>query len=125
MIVSAAETGTLKRVMKAFDWQPRKKGCVPVSGQIVGASLVTAPKQRNIEDEKAAIKSGKSAGEIWLDEPAKATQKGCRCPLDTEDRRQGPISARRDTAANDCDAGLRLRSYASIDRRSGFIRGTP
>jgi len=55
------ETGTLKRVMKAFDWQLRKKGYIPMSGQIVDASLVPAPKQRNTEGEKAAIKAGKSA----------------------------------------------------------------
>jgi IS5 family transposase len=69
------ETGTLKQVMKAFDWQLKKKGYIPMSGQIVDASLVPAPKQRNTEDEKAAIKAGKSADEIWPDEPNKAAQK--------------------------------------------------
>jgi IS5 family transposase len=63
------ETGTLKRVMKAFDWQLQKKGYVPMSGQIVDASLVPAPKQRNTEDEKAAVKAGKTADEIWPNEP--------------------------------------------------------
>lgn len=69
------ETGTLKRVMKAFDWQFHKKGYIPMSGQIVDASLVPAPKQRNTDGEKQAIKEGKSAREIWPDEPAKAAQK--------------------------------------------------
>lgn len=69
------ETGTLKRVMKAFDWQLHKKGYIPMSGQIVDATLVPAPKQRNTEDEKAAIKEGKTADEIWPDEPSKAAQK--------------------------------------------------
>ncbi len=59
------ETGTLKRVMKAFDWQFQKKGYIPMSGQIIDASLVPAPKQRNTEAEKAAIKDGKSAMEMW------------------------------------------------------------
>ena len=48
------ETGTLARVMKAFDWQLRKKGYVPMSGQIVDATLVPAPKQRNTEGEKGS-----------------------------------------------------------------------
>jgi hypothetical protein len=69
------ETGTLKRVMKAFDWQLQKKGYIPMSGQIVDASLVPAPKQRNTEGEREAIKSGKSAKDIWPDEPNKAAQK--------------------------------------------------
>ena len=103
------ETGTLKRVMKAFDWQLRKKGYIPMAGQIVDASLVPAPKQRNTEDEKAAIKAGKSAKEIWPDEPNKAAQKDVSSPLDAEDRRQGPLSPRRDAAADDRDAGLRLQ----------------
>jgi IS5 family transposase len=46
------ETGTLKRVMKAFDWQLQKNGYIPMSGQIVDASLVPAPKQRNTDAEK-------------------------------------------------------------------------
>lgn len=69
------ETGTLKRVMKAFDWQLHKKGYIPMSGQIVDASLVPAPKQRNTDGERDAIKAGKSADEIWPDETAKAAQK--------------------------------------------------
>lgn len=69
------ETGTLKRVMKAFDWQLHKKGYIPMSGQIVDATLVPAPKQRNTEGEKEAIKDGKAADEIWPDEPNKAAQK--------------------------------------------------
>ena len=31
------ETGTLRRVMKAFDWQLHRKGYIPMSGQIVDA----------------------------------------------------------------------------------------
>jgi transposase, IS5 family len=58
------ETGTLKRVMKAFDWQLQKMGYIPMSGQIVDASLVPAPKQRNTEGERDAIKSCLSAKEI-------------------------------------------------------------
>ena len=82
------ETGTLKQVMKAFDWQLKKKGYIPalsdwtqslarqrMSRQIVDASPVPAPKQRDTEEEKAAIKAGKAADEIWPDEPNKAAQK--------------------------------------------------
>lgn len=62
--VQLTASGTLKRVMKAFDWQLRKKGYIPMAGQIVDASLVPAPKQRNSDGEKAAIKAGKTAREI-------------------------------------------------------------
>lgn len=102
------ETGTLKRVMKAFDWQLQKKGYIPMSGQIVDASLVPAPKQRNSAEERAAIKSGKSAQAIWPNEKNKAAQKGYRRALDAQDRRQGPVSRRWNAVADDCAAGVRL-----------------
>ena len=60
--------------MKAIDWQLHKKG-IFVSGQIVDASLVPAPRQRNTEGEKEAVKAGKSAKEIWQDKSNKAAQK--------------------------------------------------
>lgn len=73
------ETGTLKRVMKASDWQLHKKGYIPMSGQIIDASLVRAPKQRNTDGEQQAIKAGKSAREIWP-LPSINSRKGCHEP---------------------------------------------
>ncbi len=116
------ETGTLKRVMKAFDWQLRKKGYIPMSGQIVDASLVPAPKQRNSEGEKEAIKAGKSASEIWPDEPNKAAQK------DTDARWTlkigGKIRYRPDGTPLPQIAlpVFGYKSHISIDKRFGFIR---
>ncbi len=55
------ESGTLRRVVKATDWRLKKK-----------ATSRSAPKQRNTEGEKKAIKDGQSAHEIWPDKPNKA-----------------------------------------------------
>ena len=116
------ETGTLKRVMKAFDWQLQKRGYIPMSGQIVDASLVPAPKQRNSEGEKEAIKAGKSASEIWPDEPNKAAQK------DTDARWTlkigGKIRYRPDGTPLPQIAlpVFGYKSHISIDKRFGFIR---
>lgn len=60
--------------------QARSRGCSPVSmsrasgyiaitGQIVDATLVAAPKQRNNEEEKTAIKEGRIPNG-WGDNPA-------------------------------------------------------
>ena len=46
-----------------------------LAGQIVDASLVPAPKHRDTDGEKEAIKAGRSAKEIWSDEPNKAARK--------------------------------------------------
>lgn len=48
---------------------------LPMGRQIVDATLVAAPKQRNTMPQKDAIKAGKSAAEIWPDQPASAAQK--------------------------------------------------
>jgi IS5 family transposase len=129
------ESGALKRVMKAFDWQLRKKGYIPppgdcrqspagqrMSGQIVDASLVPAPKQRNTDGEKEAIKAGKSAKEIWPDEPNKAAQKdvSARWTLKVG----GRVRYRPDGTPLPMIAVpvFGYKSHISIDRRFGFIR---
>ena len=109
--------------MKAFDWQLKKKGYIPMNGQIVDASLVPAPKQRNTEDEKAAVKEGKSAKEIWPDEPNKAAQK------DTDARWTlkigGKVRYRPDGSPLPMIAvpTFGYKTHISIDRKYGFIRG--
>ncbi|MCB1441073.1 MAG: transposase [Nitratireductor sp.] len=87
------------------------------------ATLVAAPKQRNSDGEKQAIKEDRTADEIWPDEPAKAAQK------DTDARRTVKFSK----AKPDADGMVRQRdiavpsfgykNHAAIDRHCGFIRG--
>ena len=116
------ETGTLKCVMKAFDRQRHKKGYIPMSGRIVDAGLVPAPKQRNTDAEKEAIKAGKSAKEIWLHEPNRAAQKDvdARWTL----KIGGKVRYRRDGKPLPQIAlpVFGYKSHISIDRRFGFIR---
>ena len=64
----------IERLFSRFDQAVRAAGYIPMSGQIVDASLVAAPKQRNTEEEKQAIKEGK-VPEGWKDKPAKLRQK--------------------------------------------------
>ena len=117
------ESGALPKIMKAFDWQLTKKGYIPMGGQIVDASLVPAPKQRNTEDEKQAVKGGKSADEIWPDAPNKAYQK------DTDARWTvkvgGKVRYRPDGQPYPQIATpvFGYKSHISIDKAFGFIRG--
>lgn len=116
------ETGTLKRVMQAFDWQLHKKGYIPMSGQIIDATLVCAPKQRNSDEEREAIKAGRKACEIWPDHPNKAAQKDvdARWTLKVG----GKIRHRSDGTALPQIATpvFGYKSHISIDKRYGFIR---
>jgi hypothetical protein len=108
--------------MKAFDWQLRKKGYIPMAGQIVDASLVPAPKQRNTEDEKDAIKAGKSASEIWPDKPNKAAQKDTNARWTL--KLGGKVRYRPDGTPLPMIAVpvFGYKSHIGIDRRFGFIR---
>ena len=61
-----------------FDEHLAKSGYLAMGGQIVDATIVAAPKQRNSDGEKADIKAGK-VPESWKDKPAKLAQKDRDC----------------------------------------------
>ena len=52
----------------------RQAGYIAMSGQIVDASLVAAPRQRNTDDEKKAVKEGRIPAN-WKAKPAKLRHK--------------------------------------------------
>lgn len=63
-------SGTLRGLDVAcagFERQLKERGYLATGGQIFDATLVAAPKQRNTEPEKGAIKEGKTAVEILPD----------------------------------------------------------
>jgi hypothetical protein len=56
----------------------REAGYIPMSGQIVDASLVAPPRQRNTNAEKVDIRAGR-VPEHWKDKPANlSTRTGMR-----------------------------------------------
>lgn len=69
------EAEAIKTLFKRFDAARREAGFIAMSGQIVEASLIAAPRQRNGDEEKRRIKAGESAKRIWSGKPAKARQK--------------------------------------------------
>ncbi|MGX1100233.1 IS5 family transposase [Amorphus sp. MBR-141] len=68
------KAGTIEALFARFDRAIREAGYVPMTGQIVDASLVSAPRQRNTEAEKADIKAGR-VPQAWEGQPAKLRQK--------------------------------------------------
>lgn len=113
--------GALDALFADFGRQFKERGYLPMSGQIVDATLVAAPKQRNTEAEKAAVKDGKSAGEIWSEEPAKARQK------DTDARWTLKFAKARPTVDGKPQVDIAIPSFGykssiSIYRAFGFIR---
>jgi transposase, IS5 family len=53
------KAGAIGPLFERFDATLRRSGYIAMSGQIVDASLIAAPRQRNTEDEKQAIKEGR------------------------------------------------------------------
>lgn len=90
-------------------------------GQIVDATIVAAPKQRNTDDEKRAIKDGKTAIEIWPDEPAKAAQKDIDARWTVKYSKAKPAAdgaKRVDIAV----PAFGYKNHISIDRHHRLIR---
>jgi transposase, IS5 family len=61
-------------LFERFDAALRAAGFLAMGGQIIDASIVAAPKQRNTESEKRDIKEGRIPAE-WAKKPAKLRQK--------------------------------------------------
>ena len=116
--------GAVDQLFAAFDRELRGAGYLAMGGQIVDATLVSAPKQRNTDDEKAAIKTGKSAAEIWPDSPARAAQKDidARWTVKTG-RRKSPAGSQRNMPAIAIPV-FGYKNHVVIDRAYGFIRGS-
>src|SRR5438046_177592 len=75
--------GAIKTLFEHFDAMLRTAGYIAMSGQIVDASLIAAPRQRNSGDEKKAIKEGRIPDE-WMEKPAKLRETRPRRKVDRE-----------------------------------------
>jgi len=95
-------------------------GFLPRGGQIVDATLIAAPRQRNSDGEKAAIKDGKSAAEIWPDQPAKARQKDTNARWTIKYSKAKPVEGK--VLVDIAIPGFGYKSHISIDRAHGLIR---
>ena len=71
------QAGVIEALFETFDGYLKDQGYLAMGGQIIDASIVAVPKQRNSREENARIKAGE-AGETpagWEDKPAKRRQK--------------------------------------------------
>src|SRR5246127_4874871 len=113
--------GAIKRLFEQFDAMLRQAGYIAMSGQIIDASLVAAPRQRNTDDEKKAIKEGRIPAN-WKAKPAKLRHKDRDARWTVKFTKAKP---REDGSTPPVDLAIPLFGYqnhVSIDRRFGFIR---
>jgi len=114
------KAGAIEALFARFDLAIRQAGYIPMSGQIVDASLVSAPKQRNTTDEKQDIKAGR-VPEDWKDKPAKLRQKD----MDARWTVQFGKARLREDGKPQPDIAIPTfgyKAHTSIDRRYRFIR---
>jgi IS5 family transposase len=115
------KAGAIKTLFQRFDAMLRAAGYIAMSGQIVDASLIAAPRQRNTGDEKNAIKEGRIPDE-WKEKPAKLRQKDRDARWTVKFTKAKP---REDGSTPPNDLAIPLFGYqnhVSIDRGFGFIR---
>jgi IS5 family transposase len=110
----------LDRLFDRLDQAIQDAGYLPMGGQIIDATLVAAPKQRNTDGEKAAIKAGEIPQD-WKDKPAKLCQK------DRDARWTVKFSKAKPKADGEPQIDIAIpvfgyKSHVSIDRRHGIIR---
>jgi transposase, IS5 family len=104
-----------------FDATLRAAGYIAMSGQIVDASLVQAPRQRNTEAEKDDIKAGRVPRD-WKQKPAKLRHKDRDARWTVKFTKAKP---REDGTVPNLDLAIPAfgyRNHISIDRGFGFIR---
>ncbi len=103
-----------------FDKHLAKSGYLAMGGQIVDATIVQAPKQRNSDGEKADIKAGK-VPDSWKAKPAKLAQKDrdARWTVKYSKAKKRPDGKQqRDIAI----PAFGYKNHIAIDRQHGLIR---
>ena len=100
-----SRAGLIEALFEDFDAYLKSQGYQAMGGQIIDASLVAVPIQRNRRDENEQIKRGEMP-EAWADEPAKRRQK------DTDARWTKKHGKRH----------YGYKNHVTIDRRHKLIR---
>jgi len=117
-----AQARAVENLFARFDKHLAKSGYLAMGGQIVDATIVAAPKQRNTEGEKADIKAGKIP-EDWTEQPAKLRQKDRDARWTVKFSKAKPVCEGKPKHVDIAVPAFGYKNHAAIDRRHGFIRG--
>lgn len=111
-----------EKLFARFDKVLTEQGYLAMSGQPMDATLVPAPRQRNNDGEKAEIKVGKTAQEIWPDKPARARQKNVDANWTLKASKAAKPRIDGAMLPTPAVPVFRYKNYVSTDRRHGLIR---
>src|SRR6266404_4940830 len=74
LAVISAKGDLIEKLFERFGQHLEAKGYIARGGQMVDATIVPVPKQRNSRDENDDVKAGKTPG-AWKKDPSKNRQK--------------------------------------------------
>ncbi|MFD1981849.1 IS5 family transposase [Mesorhizobium newzealandense] len=112
----------VENLFARFDKHLAKAGYLAMGGQIVDATIVAAPKQRNTDAEKADIKAGK-VPDAWKEKPAKLRQKDRDARWTVKFSKAKVAEEGKAQQRDIAIPAFGYKNHAAIDRRHGFIRG--
>jgi transposase, IS5 family len=113
-------TGLIDALFQRFDAVLREAGFLAMGGQIIDATIVAAPRQRNTAAEKQEIKAGR-VPVAWQRRPAKLRQKDRDARWTVKYTKAKP----REDGAQLVDFAIPAfgyKNHLSIDRTHGLIR---
>jgi hypothetical protein len=115
------KAGAIDDLFKRFDDVLRASGFLAMSGQIVDATIVAAPKQRNTVEEKKAIREGQ-VPEEWRQNPARLAQKDMDARWTVKYTKAKP---QEDGSLPPVDLAIPAfgyKNHIAVDRAYGLIR---
>ena len=115
------KAGAIDGLFQRFDQTLRSAGFLAMSGQIVDATIVAAPKQRNTIEEKKVIREGRVPDD-WKAKPARLAQKDRDARWTVKYTKAKP---REDGSLPVVDLAIPAfgyKNHVSIDRGFGLIR---
>jgi IS5 family transposase len=112
----------VENLFARFDKHLTKAGYLAMGGQIVDATIVAAPKQRNTDAEKADIRVGK-VPDAWKEKPAKLRQKDRDARWTVKFSKAKVAEEGKAQQRDIAIPAIGYKNHAGIDRRHGFIRG--
>lgn len=114
------QAGAVEALFERFDEHLRSAGYLAMSGQIIDASIVAAPRQRMTDAERRVVKAG-GIPEEWKAKPAKLARKDrdARWTLKRGRRKRRPDGT---LMAEIATPIFGYKSHIGTDRRHGFIR---
>jgi len=117
-----AQAGAVENLFERFDRHLARAGYLAMGGQIVDATIVAAPKQRNSDGEKTDIKQGRIP-QAWQDKPARLRQKDRDARWTVKVSKARPAEQGKPRLVDIAVPAFGYKNHAAIDRRHGFIRG--